>query len=69
MGQDRKRDDTLDMFRVFKVGRVDRLTDGEGNVIHDVWYVCNRDGIIAYFMHEVDANRFRLAEINRYLNG
>ena len=31
--------------------------------------VCNDDGIIAYFGKEEDACRFRLAEINRLLNG
>lgn len=34
------------------------------------WYaVANDDGIIAYFGKEEDAYRFRLAEINRVLNG
>jgi hypothetical protein len=34
------------------------------------WYaVANDDGIIAYFGSESDAFRFRLAEINRALNG
>jgi hypothetical protein len=34
------------------------------------WYaVSNDDGIIAYFGNEADAFRFRLAEINRVLNG
>lgn len=33
------------------------------------FYVCDDDGIIAYFAHEVDALRFRLAEVNRHLNG
>lgn len=34
------------------------------------WYaVCNEEGIIAYFSKDTDACRFRLAEINRVLNG
>lgn len=34
------------------------------------WYaVSNTDGIVAYFGKESDALRFRLAEINRALNG
>lgn len=33
------------------------------------WAVVNEDGICAYFGKEVDAFRFRLAEINRRLNG
>ena len=36
----------------------------------DGWYaVCNDDGIVAYFGVEEAAFRFRLAEINRELNG
>ena len=34
------------------------------------WYaVEGRDGIVAYFGSESDACRFRLAEVNRELNG
>lgn len=34
------------------------------------WYaVANNKGIIAYFGNEDDANRFRMAEANRILNG
>lgn len=34
------------------------------------WFaVSNDEGIIAYFREESDAFRFRLAEINRKLNG
>lgn len=33
------------------------------------WGVANEDGIVAYFGREADAFRFRLAEINRALNG
>jgi hypothetical protein len=34
------------------------------------WYaVADEDGIVAYFAHELDAFRFRLAEINRMMNG
>jgi hypothetical protein len=36
---------------------------------HGWWAVCNDDGIVAYFADEVSAFRFRLAEINRALNG
>ena len=33
------------------------------------WFaVCNEEGIIAYFMNETDAYRFRLDLINRRLN-
>lgn len=36
----------------------------------DGWYaVANTDGIFAYFADEASAFRFRLAEINRELNG
>jgi hypothetical protein len=33
------------------------------------WAVSNTEGVIAYFGREADAFRFRLAEINRELNG
>lgn len=34
------------------------------------WYaVCNNSGIVAYFPDMATALRFRLAEINRILNG
>ena len=34
------------------------------------WFaVCNEQGIVAYFFREREAFRFRLAEINRALNG
>ena len=33
------------------------------------WAVSNDEGIVAYFGSEADAFRFRLAEINRALNG
>lgn len=35
------------------------------------WYAVSNDtdGIVAYFFREADAFRFRLAEINRALNG
>lgn len=34
------------------------------------WFaVCNDEGIVAYFADEPTAFRFRLAEINRELNG
>lgn len=36
----------------------------------DGWFaVANTEGIVAYFGNERDAYRFRLAEINRALNG
>lgn len=35
------------------------------------WYAVSNDvdGIVAYFLHEADARRVRLSEINRILNG
>lgn len=33
------------------------------------WWVSNDDGVYAYFNQEASANRWRLAEINRRLNG
>ena len=36
----------------------------------DWWAVSNdKEGIIAYFQHERDAHRWRLAQVNRQLNG
>lgn len=37
--------------------------------ISDWYMVIGDDGVIAYFAHESDALRFRLAEVNRLLNG
>lgn len=52
------------------VGEVSDLDDaGRDPDLGGWFYVCDDDGIIAYFAHEVDALRFRLAEVNRYLNG
>lgn len=41
----------------------------EQPLLRDWWALANDDGIIAYFMNESDALRFRLAEINREMNG
>ncbi len=42
----------------------------ENDIGPPLWYaVANTEGIIAYFGNESDAFRFRLAEINRELNG
>lgn len=58
-------DDLLQEWSVLQPG--DRDPAGE-NVRQ--WYaVANDEGIIAYFGNEWDAFRFRLAEINRALNG
>jgi hypothetical protein len=44
--------------------------DNESTETLGDWYaVSNDDGIVAYFGNEQDAFRFRLAEINRTLNG
>lgn len=46
------------------------VEDDELNVnISDWWAVQSTEGIVAYFADEVTACRFRLAEINRRLNG
>lgn len=47
--------------------------DSSGNInnIHEAWFGVSSDdagGIYAYFANEVDAYRFRLAEVNRAVN-
>jgi len=57
-------DEMLDVWSVHDPGRY------EGGECPKGWYpVSNNDGIVAYFAKEEDAFRFRLAEINRELNG
>ena len=59
-------DDLLEDWSVMSPGQ----WENEASAILGDWYaVCNNDGIIAYFYREEDAFRFRLAEINRILNG
>ena len=54
----------LDVWSVHEPGMWDNDDGPEG------WFaVSNNDGIVAYFGKEEDAFRFRLAEINRELNG
>lgn len=58
----------LDAWNVMQVDDIDQGTRTKSSF--DGWYaVTNDDGIIAYFASESDALRFRLAEINRALNG
>jgi len=57
-------DDLLDEWAVIAPGMWENETGPKD------WYaVANDDGIVAYFGKEADACRFRLAEINRILNG
>ena len=57
-------DDLLQEWSVLAPGQWDN-EQGPKN-----WYaVCNDDSVVAYFLDEKDAFRFRLAEINRVLNG
>lgn len=54
----------LEVWAVMEPGLWENETGPKG------WYaVSNDDGIVAYFGKEADAFRFRLAEINRELNG
>ncbi len=53
----------LDNFSVLEPGH----PDSKGPM--GWWGFCNEDGIVAYFSTEKAAFRFRLAEINRELNG
>lgn len=57
-------DDLLETWSVLAPGMWEN-NDGP----KDWFTVCNDDGIAAYFANEADAFRFRLAEINRALNG
>lgn len=57
-------DELLDVWSVLEPGTWENDEGPRG------WYaVANDDGIVAYFGNEADAFRFRLAEINRVLNG
>ena len=57
-------DELLDRWQVLPPGMWENDTGPRG------WYaVTNDDGIVAYFSVETAALRFRLAEINRALNG
>ena len=59
-----KLEDLLESWTVLDPGMWENNDGPEG------WYaVANDDGIVAYFGKEADAYRFRLAEINRTLNG
>lgn len=57
-------DNLLAQWSVFDPGTWDN-EDAPGTF----YAVANTDGIIAYFADASDAYRFRLAEINRRLNG
>jgi hypothetical protein len=63
-------DDWLGEISVMAVDDMDtRKEIGLGSVF-DTWYaVVTEDGITAYFASEQSALRYRLAEINRRLNG
>ena len=57
-------DELLEQWSVLPPGMWENDDGPEG------WYaVSNDEGIVAYFGREPDAYRFRLAEINRILNG
>jgi hypothetical protein len=58
-------DELLETWNVDPPG----LLEDRGEDVSEWYAVSNQDGIIAYFAHEEDAFRFRLAEINRQLNG
>lgn len=59
-------DSLLENIGVLEPGMWDNAAAG---VIGDWYAVVNDEGIIAYFGKQSDAYRFRLAEINRVLNG
>ncbi len=57
-------DDFLETWAVLAPGQWDN------DVVPADWFaVCNDEGIVAYFADEKTAFRFRIAEINRELNG
>jgi len=62
-----------DLLGVYSVGEVDadHIAANNGNIqgLLGWFWVCNDEGVYAYFSKESDAFRFRLAEINRRLNG
>jgi hypothetical protein len=57
-------DDLLEAWTVYEPGMWENADGPEG-----WWAVGNNEGIVAYFGAAKDAFRFRLAEINRILNG
>lgn len=59
-------DAALESFQVFDPSELD---EGFNVGPKGWWAVANDDGIIAYFADESSACRFRLAEVNRVLNG
>jgi hypothetical protein len=63
-GENRSLDVLLETWDVYGPGVWENCEGPEG-----WWAVANEDGIVAYFGAESDAFRFRLAEINRALNG
>jgi len=59
-------DEALSNWQVHAPG----MWDNEVSSMLNDWYaVSNTDGIVAYFADETAACRFRLAEVNRILNG
>lgn len=57
-------DELLEAWQVLPPGMWQNATGPQG------WYaVANDEGIVAYFSVEAAAMRFRLAEVNRALNG
>lgn len=61
-------DEALNHWAVFDPGMWEN--EMSNTIIKDWYAVCAEDrGIYAYFGTEADAYRFRLAEINRALNG
>lgn len=64
-------DSLLEKFQVDIVDDHINETNGGGLTAVLGWYYVSTDddGIIAYFMNESDALRFRISEINRILNG
>ena len=65
-----KLDDLLEEYAVMEVDdQMNEANDGKLSGILGWWAVVNDEGAYAYFGKEEDAFRFRLAEINRRLNG
>lgn len=64
MGQKKSLDELLDDWSVMAPGMWENDQGPK-----DWFAVCGTNGIVAYFGKESDALRFRLAEINRELNG
>lgn len=69
MPKPRTLNELLDTWGVMEVAAIDQQTRAQWSSL-DGWYaVANDDGIVAYFMDRSDAFRYRLAQINRELNG